>query len=333
MRQVSSGSGIDQYKRILLKASWLILTACVVLNIIAFMHAYRFTHFSHTAIAKTKDAQRLTTAEKLKTLFCGIDNPRPENTSFPIQAYETIRLTSYQSVELWRIPAKGNAKGTVILFHGYSGHKSGLLDKADEFLKLGYHALVVDFPGSGGSAGNQTTIGFKEAVVVRDCYQYLLDSGENSIYLFGTSMGAVAIMKAIYDYALLPSGLILECPFGTMYKTTANRFHTMHVPVFPFAPLLVFWGGVQNGFWAFSHNPVTYAFKIHSPTLLLYGEQDEKVSVNEIYTIYQNLNGVKYLVTFKNAGHENYLTKYKKEWTASVSTFLSNSSEQSVKQP
>jgi dienelactone hydrolase len=67
----------------------------------------------------------------------------------------------------------------------------------------------------------------------------------------------------------------------------------MHVPAFPMAGFLVFWGGVQNGFWAFAHNPVDYAKKISCPTLLLYGEQDKNVSRQEIDAIYNNLSGAK----------------------------------------
>lgn len=314
-------------RQIVKKAFWLIIFGCISINILAFTHAYTFTHFTEESVVKTKDARQLTVAEKIKTLLLGINNPRPGNTSVPQQKYETIRLNSYKLIELWQIQAAGDAKGTVILFHGYSGSKSGMLDKSDEFLRLGYHTLLVDFPGSGGSEGNQTTIGYKEAAVVKACYQYLQERGENTIYLFGTSMGAVAILKAMHDYSLKPTGLILECPFGTMYQTTVNRFHTMHVPEFPFAPLLVLWGGLQNGFWAFSHNPVEYASNVQSPTLLMYGEQDEKVSAKETYTIYENLNGTKNLVTFKNAGHENYLKKHKKEWIASITEFMTTSAK------
>jgi pimeloyl-ACP methyl ester carboxylesterase len=216
-----------------------------------------------------------------------------------------------------------NSLGTVILFHGYGGEKSSMLDKAYEFIKLGYSTLLVDFMGAGDSEGNETTIGFKEAIEVRDCFNYLKVKGEKRIVLLGTSMGAVAIMKAIKDYEIQPKGIIIECPFGTMYKTVCARFHLMHIPTFPIASMLMFWGGIQNGFWAFNHNPENYARKINCPVLLLYGEKDIKVSKPEIDTIYSRIPGPKKLVTFPLAGHENYLVKYRKEWTENVSAFLS----------
>jgi alpha-beta hydrolase superfamily lysophospholipase len=291
------------------------------MNVVAYFHAYKFTHFSENNVARTKDAKKLSTIDKIKTVLFGVDNPRPINNGTPSQKFETIKLQSNKSIECWHIKTD-SSKGTVILFHGYSGQKSSMLEKSDEFIKQGYSTLLVDFMGSGGSEGNQTTIGFNEAEEVKTSFDYLISNGEKSIYLFGTSLGAVAIMKSINDYRITPKGIIIECPFGSMYQTTCARFNAMKIPSFPMAGLLVFWGGVQNGFWAFGHNPTEYAKKIKCPTLLLYGEQDEKVSRQEIDQIYLNLKCKKTLKTYPFAGHENYLTTYKQKWLQDIQTFL-----------
>jgi pimeloyl-ACP methyl ester carboxylesterase len=205
---------------------------------------------------------------------------------------------------------------------GYGGDKSQMLTDADELLKMGYNTLLVDFMGSGGSEGNETTIGVKEAEEVKSCYDYLAQRGEKKILLFGTSMGAAAILKAINDYHLNPAAVILECPFGTMYQTTCARFRLMHVPAFPMAGMLMFWGGTQNGFWAFSHNPVEFAKSVKCPALLLWGEQDDKVSRAETDEIFANLQGRKVLGTYPHSGHENYLKKDKEKWVKDVGGFL-----------
>jgi alpha-beta hydrolase superfamily lysophospholipase len=158
---------------------------------------------------------------------------------------------------------------------------------------------------------------------VKDVFQYLSENGFENILLFGTSMGAVAIMKAISDYDIHPESVILESPFGSMYKTVCSRFRMNGLPTFPMAGLLVFWGGVQNGFSGFSHNPEDYARKIKCPVLLLYGEKDDRVTRKEIDQIFQNLNGQKTLVTYPLAGHENFLLKYKEKWTQDVNDLLS----------
>ncbi len=107
-----------------------------------------------------------------------------------------------------------------------------------------------------------------------------------------------------------------------MYQTTCARFRQMGVPCFPMAGLLVFWGGVQNGFWGFSHNPQAYAKQVKFPVLLLYGEKDAEVSREETDKIYANLAGKKRLSTYPEAAHENYLKRYKKQWQEDVTSFL-----------
>ena len=291
------------------------------MNIVAFFHAYRFTHFTDDNSKKTKSPQELSSFEKVKTLFFGVNNPKPKNTKFPTQKYKTLKLHSNKEIECWLIKTE-KSKGTVILFHGYGGEKSSMISKSDEFLKLGFSTMLVDFMGSGNSQGNQTTIGFSEAEEVKTAFDYLRKTGEKNIYLFGTSMGAVAIMKCINDTQIKPKGIIIECPFGSMYTTVCARFKKMNAPAFPMAGILLFWGGVQNGFWGFDHNPTEYAKNINSPTLLLYGEKDKSVSRKEIDEIYSNLKGQKERIIYKNTGHENYLIKNKIQWTRNVSDFL-----------
>lgn len=300
---------------------WTFLALFLFMNVIAFFHAYKFTHFDDSSLEKTKDAKSLTTWQKIKTLLLGVNNPRPQNSIKPFGNYETITLKSNKTIECWYFKTH-KAKGTVILFHGYGGNKSFMLNKSDVFLKLGYNTLLVDFMGAGGSEGNQTSIGYFEAEQVKTCFDYLSKQGEKNIILYGNSMGAVATMRAVSECGVRPKGMIIECPFGTLYKTVCARFESMKAPTFPMAGLLVFWGGLQNGFWAFGHNPIAYAKKIDCPTLLLHGAKDEKVSREEIEQIFQNLGGRKKLKIYPKAGHENYLWKYKAEWTEDIKSFL-----------
>jgi uncharacterized protein len=297
------------------------------MNAVAYFHAYKFTHFSIAVVEKTKSPEKLSSLDKIKTLLTGVNNPRPNNKTVTGKIIETVTLQSNKQIECWYIRSdniKDSAKGTVAIFHGYSGDKSSMMDKAEEFLRLGYNTILVDFMGSGGSEGNQTTLGYKEAAQVKTVYEYLQQKGESNIYLFGTSMGASAILKSISDYKLSPKAIILECPFGSMYQTTCARFKIMKAPVFPMAGLLVFWGGVQNGFWAFGHRPIDYAKEISCPVLLLYGEKDKNVSRAETDAIFVNLRGKKQLITYPDAGHENYLIKYKEDWVRDITTFLQN---------
>jgi len=298
-----------------------LLAGFLALNVIAFIHAYRFTHFSQDDRERTPDPDELSLWSKGKILFAGIDNPRPRHKSVPQRSFQSIEIASTKNLEGWRIQVP-NAKGTVLLFHGYAGEKSSMISRSDEFNKLGYSTVLIDFMGSGGSEGNSTTIGFQEAVQVRDCFESIQKTGQANIILFGTSMGAAAILKALDDYTISPAAIILECPFGSLYKTVSARFRLMGVPVVPMAAILTFWGGAQNGYWAFSHNPSTYARSVHCPTLLLFGAKDDRVSKAETEEIFSNLQGRKTLKIYPDAGHAIFTTANQASWIHDVLTFL-----------
>jgi len=129
-------------------------------------------------------------------------------------------------------------------------------------------------------------------------------------------------MKAIETYDIQPDKIILECPFGSMLTTTKKRFEAMGIPSFPFAELMLFYGGMQTGFNAFEHNPTEYAKAIEVPTLLLFGAKDARVTRAEIDEIYEGLAGEKKLVVFENSAHEIYLNDHAQDWNKSIDEFL-----------
>lgn len=293
----------------------------LLLNAVAFIHAYHFTHFDISSTVQRRTKDQLTLYEKFKVILSGVDNPRPLNKTIPTLPFENIVIQSSVKTSCWLIQAE-QGLGTVILFHGYAGTKSSMLDKALVFRELGYHTLLVDLMGSGESEGNTTTIGYHESKQVTDCFNYIKRSGEDNIVLFGTSMGAVAIMKAVHEDTITPQALVLECPFGSLLQTVEARFRMQGIPAFPMANLLVFWGGVQNNFSGFSHRPAVYAKSITMPVLFFYGMKDKKVSAAETYEIFTGLRGSKTLHCFINAGHENYLSRYRYDWQMRIQQFL-----------
>jgi uncharacterized protein len=265
----------------------------------------------------------MTSTEKLEALVYGVEIYKPKVRAKPPH-YQVISLLTSDSIKLsaWlsKVP---NAKGTVILFPGYASAKDALLANAKVFNQLGYHTLLVDFRGVGESEGIETTIGYREAEDVKTAFRYVETLKLNpKIYLFGNSMGAAAVLRALSEYNLPATAALVECPFGSMLAAVRARVRTMNLPPSPIAELLVFWGGWQNNYWAFGHQPSEYAKKVKVPTLLLYGNADERVTPAETQAIFANLAGEKKLKTFDDLGHEHFLSKFPQEWTTEVKNFL-----------
>jgi uncharacterized protein len=291
------------------------------LNVIAAFHAYKFTHFSKAGVKM--EQIKLTLFEKAKLLFLGVDIPRPQNTKLPDHNFKTYYINSNVRLETWFIPADSTPRGTVIIFHGYTSNKSELINRSENFHNNGYNCLLVDFMGSGGSGGSSTTIGYFEAREVTDCFKFVADSlHEKNIFLLGSSLGAAAIMKSLNDTPLKPKAIIIECPFATMYQTVVARFNMLHVPPVPMASLLLFWGGTENGFWGFGHNPVEYAKNVRVPVLLQWGAKDDRVAREETEAIFKNLNEPKTLKIYYNSGHDNYLATARADWEKTTLDFV-----------
>ncbi len=318
------------WKKLLKRVGYTTLILFVLLNVMAAFHAYKFTHFYDTKEKRDLfQAEKAGFFEKAGALLFGVKSYKKPIDEFPSFNYQIVRIKTEDelNLEAWHVthPSVDSmaTKGTIIMFHGHAGNKAGILHEAGSFYKLGYNVLMVDFRAHGNSSGNICTIGFDEAKDVKAAYDHVADSGEKNIIFYGISLGAAAEMKAIKDYNLKPTKMIIEMPFGSLLEAVKGRCRIMGVPTQPISTLLTFWGGVEQGFWAFDHNPEDYAKSIDCPVLLQWGEKDVRVSKIETETIFRNLKtSQKQLVTYSNSGHQNLCTSEPEKWLSSVSKFL-----------
>ena len=306
---------------------WLIIAGLVGINAVAFMQARAMTNFVGAG-ARTPAIEALSLPQKAWVVLTGVSVPRPLNENTPADLgllYETDRIDAGQGewLEAWWIPA-GGSRGVVLMFPGYATGKSVLLSSAAAVHEMGFDLLLVDFRGAGGSSGQSTTIGVREAKDVALTTKYVRSKWPGSrIVLYGESMGAVASLRAIAREQVDPDAVILESPFDRLLDTVSNRFNSMGLPAFPGAQLVVFWGSIQQGFNGFEHNPVDYATAVKCPALMLHGEQDPRVTPSQARDIYNHLTtATKTFVTFPGAGHEMLVNSDPLTWKSQVQKFL-----------
>jgi len=311
---------MNRFLKILFRTLVLIL---IVLNIITAFHAYKFTHFYDAAEKKIKNTEDLSGWDKTKQVLFGINAYKQKNNITSDTSFHIVYLKSSTcpKLEAWYIQVK-NPIGTVCMFHGHGGTKSGIFKESEVFRKLGYNTLLVDFRAHGNSDGNTSTIGYRESEDVKLAYDYIKKGDEKNIILWGISMGAAAVSKSISDYHLSPSKVILEMPFGSIQEAAEGRIKMMHLPAEPLATLITFWGGVEHGFWAFNMKPSHYVKDIHCPVLLQWGRNDPRVSLHETNEIFDNIPFIKKLVIYENSGHESLCKNENEKWINEITSFL-----------
>ena len=301
----------------------LALVLFIILNIVVAFHAYKFTHFYEAGEIAIKSKQEKSGWDKTKEILFGINAEKQKNTT-PDSANHIIFLTTKDSLKLeaWYTTVD-SAKGTICMFHGHGGKKSGTNAEAATFRKMGYNTFQLDFRAHGNSQGNTCTIGYDESEDVKLAYDFIKNKGEKNIVLWGISMGASTITKAMNDYTLQPQKIILEMPFGTIEDAVEGRVKMMGLPPQPVSILLTFWGGVEHGFWAFNMKPQEYAKKITCPVLLQWGKNDPRVTKKEEERLFANLAAAhKKFVVYDSSQHESLCKKENEKWMAEINAFL-----------
>jgi alpha-beta hydrolase superfamily lysophospholipase len=314
-----------RFKKILRWVIWVLIVQLVLINVMAALYAYRLTHFYNDPALNNPQPGRNIFSKTWK-LFTGPRNAKSmiiETPSFP---YETVTLitASGLNIETWlSLKTDTATKGAIILFHGIGDAKDQLLDEAEAFLDMGYHVMLVDFRAHGNSEGYSTSIGLRETEEVKLAYDYLKNRGDRNIFLFGSSMGAITVIKAVCDYSLPVSGIILQSPFASLQSHLKARARNLGFPAQPFAFLTTLWIGIEKGYNGYGFRTSGYAKKIDCPVLLQWGRQDAYVKEWEINKVYKAVNSPeKKFVIYENGLHESLFRRDRMKWRSEVGDFL-----------
>jgi alpha-beta hydrolase superfamily lysophospholipase len=319
---------------ILRRIGLVLLVLFILLNIVTAFQASRFTYFyNNPDKTPARKAEDYSTGELIEAAFFGMKLKKSVVSDHPTIPYETIRLTNEygQRLEGWYIPAV-QPKGTVILCHGHASNKSKIICETEYFHELGYNTLSFDFRAHGNSEGNICTIGFRETKDLKAAYDFVEKGNEKNIILWGVSMGAATILKAIPEHGLKPAQVILECPFASLYDAVQGRLRSMHIPAHPVSELLTLWGSMERSMWAFGFRPSVSAKQITMPVLLNWGAKDPRVLRHETDAIFENLGtSHKQLVVFENSAHQSFCVNEKAKWQSAISGFLKVSPKPEIK--
>jgi alpha-beta hydrolase superfamily lysophospholipase len=297
----------------------------ILINISAAFHAYRFTHYYDDDKVRNQQTSQGKPLLRTWRLMTGRQLAKSLIRYYPTIPYDTIQLTTKNGnkLETWYMKAD-SAIGTVILFHGLNSNKGNVVNEAFEFNSFGYNTMLVDMRAHGNSEGVVNSLGVKEAEEVKLAYDHVSAMGEKNIVLWGMSLGAVMITKAVGQYDLQPNKIILEMPFDRLQDHIGSRAKNSGFPAEPFGFLVTFWTGIEQGYWGYGHKTSRYVKEVKCPVLLQWGNNDEYVSKTEIEKIFTSINSPKKkLEIYEGAGHGPLVVFNETRWIEVVSDFLS----------
>lgn len=200
-----------------------------------------------------------------------------------------------------------NAKGTVILFHGY---RSNYLVEFNAILetyhRLGFRLLLVDQRCHRLSEGAWITFGVKES---RDALDWLSWHNERfglcPVFMSGLSMGSSTVQYAAGTE--LPEnvrGITADCGFTSPYEIL---LHVAGKQIGIFAKLLMpaadFWAKLLAGFRLKECDTRTSLARCRVPILMIHGEADDFVPCRMSRESFAACSSEKELHTVAGAGH------------------------------
>ena len=319
----------------------LLILGLVGINGLAIMHGRAMTTLVSNGGDRTRPPEDLGILTKSKVLLTGVELPRPVPADPPASLLDLnlephrYPSTSGHTLEAWYLPSpaspsaapisspsyptehssKPTAQNLFILFHPYGSSKISMVAIAQELHQMGHSVMLVDFYGSGGSSGTTTSIGYFEALDVVASVNYARKHWQpDTVQLYGASMGGAAVLRAVAVHGLEVEAIAIESAFDSLLNTVRNRFVAMDLPSTPLAELLAFWGGQQRGFNAFRHAPAKYAKQVSTPTLVLHGQGDRRVTQSQAEAIYHNLQGWKYFSLYPGGGHGSSYQHNPSQW-------------------
>lgn len=235
---------------------------------------------------------------------------------FYTQKPQTLRVMSYDGKMLSaRFLPREDAKGTILLFHGY--RSSGLLDFGPEleFLhRQGYNLLLCDQRAHGASQGRYMTFGVRERYDVLSWVTYLAQmlGAEHPMFLSGMSMGATTVLLAsCFTFPANVRGVIADCGFSSPYaimKCVLNERCKWLLAGLVLHPTDLF-TRVFAGFSLHECATTDAVAATSLPVLFLHGSADHFVPCRMSQEAYDACAGERKLLLISGAGHARaYLT-------------------------
>lgn len=239
-----------------------------------------------------------------------------------------LRTSDRISLSAWWVPHP-EAKGVLILLHGYGACKADLLDLAAAFHQEGpFHLLLLDFRAHGDSGGKWVSFGAREVLDVEAALSFLAGNPETRSFpigCFGVSMGgAVALLTAVRSPAI--RAVVVDSAYADLAKAIARtQWLTYHIPRIPLGQMCVWGTELRLGCGLGSLSPVRVVNRLAPrPLMVVHGMKDEGVPPEEGKALYEAAGYPKELWLVPGAGHASSFYLERQQFPKRILEFFQN---------
>ena len=240
---------------------------------------------------------------------------------------QDVSVTSNDGLRLhglW-VPAE-NAKGTVLLAHGY--RSTYLLDLSAAlpfYYGLGFNILIPEQRSHGKSEGRYITFGVKESTDMLRWLEYHNNTfGAYPVLLAGVSMGASTVLY-LADQELPQNvrAIVADCGFSSPKEIITEVFHkVVHLPATPSIWVADVAARLFAGFSLYEKDTHQILPNSRYPILLVHGSDDGFVPCKMSQDGFSVCCEPKQLLVVEGAEHGVSFLKDTKGYTEAVSEFI-----------
>lgn len=253
-----------------------------------------------------------------KAVYAGIDwkeFDQWEREPFPVQNESVII-----NAEIFPVP---DYKGVVICAHGFGQNKLQEAPHAALFRELGYSAVLYDQRHWGESTAPFCSFGYFEADDLAAVAAKVKETfgQETPVIATGVSMGGVTVMNALGRTDKLDA-VIDDCGFARFREGSYFVYRSfMHLPN-PFVVPVLVHAAHKLGIPMEKNNPIDSVAASDTPILIIHGDADKAVSVQDAYAIAKVMKNPKSrLEIFPGIDH-GYGLSQREKYKKSVIDFL-----------
>jgi alpha-beta hydrolase superfamily lysophospholipase len=204
---------------------------------------------------------------------------------------------------------------SLLYFHGKGTIVDDLDQSAPLFNKIGINLFVATYRGYGSSNGTPTiTNMFKDSHRIYEGFKKIVDKYDfrRSLFVMGRSLGSLSAIELAYSHQDDLRGLIVESGPSNNLREWFSSIIPLNSPI-------------MRDDSAFLNKVKLRS--IHKPTLIIHGEKDSLIPVNEGKELYDNSTAKdKRLVIIPNADHNNLFDVGKKQYYKAIEEFVKDHS-------
>jgi len=239
-----------------------------------------------------------------------------------------VRASDGVTLKGWKVRPPAPNTDWVLLFHGVSDNRTGVIGHAEFLLRHGYCVLMMDSRDHGESGGDMATYGWKERYDTVAIANALYASEKvRHLYALGVSMGgAIALQSAAVEPRI--EAVVAEAPFANLREVSYD-YAGLHAgswlgkTLFRPAPMMVMRSvEKEGGFKPEDVSPEKAVAARTLPILLICGTRDSTIPCRHAERIYNAAIGPKELWVVRGAAHAAALGQAPAEYERRTISFF-----------